>query len=651
MCGIVGKTQPRGGAPVSSELLERMCAALQHRGPDSRGISVRPEAGIGIQRLAVIDLVSGDQPVHSEDGTISVVLNGEIYNYRELRRDLARRGHTLATGGDTEVIVHLYEEYGADCVRHLHGMFAFALWDARRRSLLLGRDRLGKKPLFYAVRDGGISFASELGALLQDPSVDRRVDPQAIDCYLTYGYIPAPLSIFAGVRKLPPAHTLTLADGRLQLRRYWQLDYSNKLDVTDPRELLEPLREAIRKATRRRLIADVPVGAFLSGGIDSSAVVAAMAAEMSEPVKTFSIGFDNERFDELQHARQVAELFSTDHHEFVVRPTAIEIAPKMARHYGEPFADASAIPCFYLAELTRHHVTVALNGDGGDEGFGGYQRYVANDIAARLDHLPIGLRRLAGTRRTALGDGDPASLGNKLRRLRRSLALDPPDRYRNYVSWLADEERQSLYTADFRAGLGPGVAADVIRGPWEDASGVDVVDTMLEVDSSTYLPGDLLPKIDIATMAYSLEARSPLLDHELLEFAASIPSNLKVRGRQKKWILREALRTWLPSEILDRRKQGFMVPISDWFRGELRSHLREVLLDPSSPTRDYLDLGGVESLVDRHERGADGAAKKLWALYMLELWHREYTAPAPERPVEARPGAEREISVGAGSAA
>ena len=393
MCGIVGKFVPPGRGSVDRRVLERMCAALEHRGPDSRGLFHEPQVGLGIQRLRVVDLVTGDQPIYSEDGSVVVVLNGEIYNFRELREELRARGHRFATEGDTEVIVHLYEEHGVDCVRHLHGMFAFAIWDKRRHRLLLARDRIGKKPLFYTIGQGGVCFSSELRSLMEDHDIPRVVDPRAVDCFLASGYVPSPLSIFKDVRKLPPAHTLVLEDGKVSIDRYWRLDFSRKLEVADPRELHEPIREHLRAATRRRMIADVPLGAFLSGGIDSSAVVGAMAQESSAPVKTFSIGFESEAFDELQYARQIAELFGTEHTEFVVRPDAIEIVPKIVRHYGEPFADPSAIPCFYLSELTRSQVTVALNGDGGDEAFGGYTRYVANRLGARLDRIPAPLRR------------------------------------------------------------------------------------------------------------------------------------------------------------------------------------------------------------------------------------------------------------------
>jgi asparagine synthase (glutamine-hydrolysing) len=609
---------------VDRDVLTRMCRALEHRGPDSRGLFLDRNVGLGIQRLRVVDLETGDQPIFNEDGSVAVVLNGEIYNFRELREELRRRGHEFATQGDTEVIVHLYEEYGVDCVRRLHGMFAFALWDKRRRRLIVARDRIGKKPLFYTRTPGGVTFASEFAALITDDSVPRDVDAEAIDCFLAYGYVPAPLSIFRAVRKLPPAHVLVLEDGALSLERYWRLDYSSKLSVSDPRELHEPIQEMLRKATQRRMIADVPLGAFLSGGIDSSAVVAAMAQASSSPVKTFSIGFEEDNFDELRYARRISELFSTDHHELVVRPNAVETLPLMVRHYGEPFGDASAIPCFYLAEMTRKHVTVALNGDGGDETFGGYTRYVANRLAARLEWLPASFRRSGAACTGLLYGGELTSVRNKARRLLQGLALEPPARYGRYMSWLDEAKRASLYTDDFAAQAKGSPARGVIAAAWDHASGEDVVDVMLEVDSTTYLPGDLIPKIDIATMAYGLEARSPFLDHELMELAASIPAQFKVRGAEKKWILRDALRAWLPDDILDRPKQGFSVPIGQWLRNELSGSVRDLLLDSRSTGRGYFRQDAIQSLIDRHARGADEETKPLWALYMLELWHNEF---------------------------
>ena len=622
MCGIIGKVTGRGKT-VDRELLERMCAALEHRGPDSRGLFLDGEVGLGIQRLRVVDLNTGDQPISNEDGSVVVVLNGEIYNFQELRERLRARGHKFSSQGDTEVIVHLYEDEGIECVRHLHGMFAFALWDARRRRLLLARDRVGKKPLFYSLRAGQLTFASELRALLEDHTIPHDIGVGAVDCFLAYGYVPAPLSIFEAVQKLPPAHTLVLEDGVARLERYWRLDYSRKLDIKDPRDLHEPILDALRKATRRRLIADVPLGAFLSGGIDSSAVVAAMAEASAAPVKTFSIGFDNDAYDELPHARRIANLFGTDHHDFVVRPDAIATIPRIVRHYGEPFADASAIPSFYLAEVTRNHVTVALNGDGGDESFGGYTRYVANRLASRLDRLPHPVRRVAAAGGGRLGRGAVSSPSNKARRLLEGLPLSPSARYGRYVSWLDDAQRRSLYTDEFARQMQGSPASRVIGEAWDQASGHDVVDIMLETDVSTYLPGDLIAKIDIATMAHSLEARSPLLDHELMEFAASIPADLKVRGQEKKWIFREALRGLLPDGILDRPKQGFSVPIGDWFRGELRDVAREVLLDRDSLARGYFRPEVVRRMLDRQQAGEDQETKPVWALFMFEFWHRE----------------------------
>jgi asparagine synthase (glutamine-hydrolysing) len=629
MCGIVG-TVRRDGQAAEPALLERMCAALEHRGPDQRGIHADGATGLGIQRLRVVDLEGGDQPIYNEDKSIAVVLNGEIYNFRELRRRLEAAGHRFATAGDTETIVHLYEEEGVDCVRSLDGMFAFALWDAPRRRLLIARDRVGKKPLFYSLGSQGLSFASELRALMQDEEIPREVDEHALDCYLAYGYVPAPLSIFRAVRKLPPATAMLYEGGDVSLERYWQLDYGRKHAVEEASELHAPLLENLRGAVRKRLVSDVPLGAFLSGGIDSSAVVAAMARETSEPVKTFSIGFDDERFDELAHARAVAELFGTEHEELRVRPDAVSIAPRIARHYGEPFADSSAVPSFYLAEMTRRHVTVALNGDGGDESFAGYTRYAANALAGRLERIPTPLRRLgAGLAARLPESAEEQGPRNRLRRLGGSLDLDGPGRYERYVSLFDREQRAALYGGEPPAALGGSrIAAEAIAEPWREAGGEDRLDVLLEVDVRTYLPGDLLTKIDIATMAHSLEARSPFLDPQLMQFAASIPAPMKLRGMEKKRILRDALRAWLPDSILDRPKQGFSVPLAAWLRTDLREYSRELLLDPASFSQQRFRPSAIEALLDEHGAGRDHS-QRIWALLMLELWQTEVAAPRP----------------------
>ncbi|HTR73910.1 MAG TPA: asparagine synthase (glutamine-hydrolyzing) [Solirubrobacterales bacterium] len=630
MCGIAGQARA-GRDPVAAETVAAMCAAQEHRGPDSRGLHVAGPAGLGIQRLRVIDVETGDQPIYSEDRSVVVVLNGEIYNYAELRRDLARRGHRPATKGDTEVIAHLYEEHGVDCVHHLRGMFAFALWDVRRRRLFIARDRIGKKPLFYSHREGVLSFASELTALMQDPAIPREVDPEAIDAYLALGYVPAPLSAFRAVRKLPPAHHLVFEDGKLTMERYWRLDFGLKRSFAGEAEMHEAIRAELRAAVRRRLVADVPVGAFLSGGIDSSAVVAAMAEESPTPVKTFSIGFRDERFDELPRARLVARHFATDHHELVVEPDAVELLPKLVRHYGEPFGDHSALPCFYLAAMAGEHVTVALDGDGGDECFAGYQRYSSNLLAARLERLPAGLRRsLAAAGRRA---GPPRTGGSSWQRgLRFATRVDGDreSRYLSQVSVFDRAARRALYGPALGPATGDFEAERALLDPWRETTGTDLVDQLLEVDTNVYLPGDLLAKIDVATMAHGLEARSPLLDQEFMELAASLPGDRKASGGRRKIALRGALRGWVPDEVLDGRKQGFELPVAGWLRGELQPFAREVLLDRDAVGRGWLDPAAVRTLLDEHRSGARDHGRRIWALLNLELWAGFATEPTPE---------------------
>ena len=637
MCGIVGQVRADGG-PVACDLLESMCSALAHRGPDSRGVHSSPGAGLGIQRLRVVDLETGDQPIYNEDRTIAVVLNGEIYNYAELRARLERSGHRFATEGDTEVIAHLYEERGPDCVQYLHGMFAFALWDSRKHQLLIARDRVGKKPLFYSDRNGVLTFASELAALLEDHEIPRDIDHGALDAYLTYLYVPAPLSAFRAVRKLPPATTLIYRAGRAVLRRYWSLDFGAKQEVERIEELHEQIREQILAAVRLRLVADVPVGAHLSGGIDSSAVVAAMAQQVSGQVKTFSIGFGHSAFDELPAARRVAERFGTDHHEFTVRPDAIEVLPRIVRHYGEPFGDSSAIPSFYVSALTREHVTVALNGDGGDESFAGYYSYVYSLLANRLDRIPRPLRQLGAAVGGRLPtNGENRSTLSRVRRLSSGLLLDPPARFSRYMSCFDRPERVRLYSDEYRELIGASKPESAITEAWERASGEAMLDVMQEVDISTWLPGDLIPKMDIATMAHALEARSPFLDHELMQFAASIPAPLKLPRMRKKGLLRDALQPWLPEDILTRPKQGFSVPLADWLRTDLYGFASEVLLDARSHDRGYFRAGAVSELLHSHRRGSEDNASRIWALLIHELWHREFVdRPAGVAPTLSR---------------
>ena len=629
MCGIVGQARSDGGA-VDRGSIEAMCAALEHRGPDSRGVHVDDAVGLGIQRLRVIDLETGDQPVYNEDRSVAVVLNGEIYNYRELRERLRANGHRFASDGDTEVIAHLYEEEGPDFVRSLSGMFAIALWDARRQELFVARDRIGKKPLFYAARDGALSFASELWALLADSEVSREVDPVALDRFLTYTYVPAPYSAFRGARKLPPGSLLRWRNGALSIERYWRPSFGPKLEVGSEAEAGELVRDAVREAVRRRLVADVPLGAFLSGGVDSTAVLAAMAELSSAPVKTFSIGFESAGFNELPYAREIADLVGAEHHELVVRPDAVELLPKLTRHYGEPFADHSAIPSFYLAEMTRRHVTVALTGDGGDEVFGGYGRYAHGAMLERLDRVPAGMRRAAARLAARLRpDGDLNSPRNRVRRAAALLPLSPADRYLRAMSRFGLDLRESLYTPEFRAALAEPAAATIAE-PWEASSAEDPIDRMLDVDQQTYLPGDLLVKMDIATMAYGLEARSPLLDHEVVELGAALPTRFKVRGREKKIALRAALRGVVPDRHIDRAKQGFQVPMAEWFRTDLRELARETLLGGTAATRGYLRQDVVAGLLQRHLDRKEDNSSLLWSALALELWHQQVVEARPQ---------------------
>jgi asparagine synthase (glutamine-hydrolysing) len=635
VCGIAGKVSVHG--EVDRALLERMCEVIRHRGPDSRGTFTGEGAGLGVQRLAVIDLDTGNQPITNEDDTVVVVLNGEIYNYRELRVRLERAGHRFATRSDTEVIVHLYEDLGDECVGLLRGMFAFALWDRPRRRLLIARDRLGKKPLIYAHRNGSLWFGSEIKAILQDPSIPRDVDYDAVDAFLHFGYVPDPLSTFAALRKLPPGHILSWEGGLVKSRRYWRLSYAPKREYGRPEDAYEAIREALLEATRLRLRSDVPLGAFLSGGVDSTAVVAAMSMESGGPVKTFCVGFDVDRYDETAHAREVAQLFGTDHSEFRLQPDAVEVLPTLVWQYGEPFADESAIPTLYLAEAARRHVTVALNGDGGDESFAGYGHYRAGTVATRLSWMPRPVARALRAVAGAAGDPPRSDVARRARWLADAVTLAPNELNTLMAARFTEPQRAALYTREFKAELerlGPLAAPQVISRALEDSTATTPVERFLDADVNTYLPSDLLVKMDIATMTHSLEVRSPLLDHVFVELAASLPASLKLRGRTTKVALKDALRPWVPDHILDRTKMGFSVPLADWFRGKLRALPREVLLDPRSLQRGLLSERAVRVLIDRHLEGTADNSRKLWALLQLELWFRSYVdPPIPGPPV------------------
>jgi asparagine synthase (glutamine-hydrolysing) len=627
MCGIAGKLYLDPARSVEPELLERMGAVLAHRGPDDAGLYCQGSIGLVHRRLSIIDLSpAGHQPMANEDGTVWIVFNGEIYNFPALQPDLGRRGHRFRSKTDTEVILHLYEEYGVNCLQHLRGMFAFAIWDGRRRQLFLARDRLGKKPLCYHWDGEAFRFASEAKAILQDPAVEPRPDPAGISQYLTYGYVPSPGSAFQGMRRLPPAHYLTWHDGRAEVVRYWRLCRDRKLQRPEA-EWCQEIRDRLQEAVRIRLISDVPLGAFLSGGIDSSAVVAMMSRASSGPVKTFSIGFDEPEYDELRYARLAAERYGTDHHELVVRPDAVDVLPKLSWHFDEPFADSSAVPTYYVSQMTRQHVTVALNGDAGDENFGGYDRYVANLLAASFDRWP-GAALLRRAIRWGLHlwprTGGRRSLLSRGRRFLDGLSEAPERRYARWFCHFYGDRKDDLLTPAFRASLDGADALEILLAAYRESDAPDFADATLGVDAGLYLPDDLLVKVDIASMAHALEARSPFLDHEFMEFAAAIPSDLKLRGRTKKYILKRALVDLVPAEILHRPKMGFGVPIDHWLRHELRELVHDTLLAPRARSRGYFRPEVVQRFLDEHARGRASWHYLLWNLLMLELWHRTY---------------------------
>ncbi|HLL74621.1 MAG TPA: asparagine synthase (glutamine-hydrolyzing) [Pyrinomonadaceae bacterium] len=626
MCGIVGNVW-RGEAAVDPAVLGRMCDAIRHRGPDEEGSYLKGPAGLAMRRLSIIDVAGGHQPVTNRDRTAWLVFNGEIYNYRELRDRLAELGHEFHTNSDTEVVLQAYERYGADCPKHLRGMFAFAIYDERTEELLLARDRVGKKPLLYALTPRGIVFGSEFSALLQHPDVGREVDREAIHHYLSFMCVPAPLTAYRQIRKLEPGHTLRYSrrTGDVKTERYWRLDFSKKIKISEE-EAGERTVELLRDAVRVRLMSEVPLGAFLSGGVDSSAVVALMSEEMSEPVKTFSIGFDEQDFSELHHARRVAEHVGADHHEFVVRPEAMEVLPLLVEHYGEPYADSSAIPTYYVSRETRRHVTVALNGDGGDECFAGYERYAAMKLASAYRKLP-GFLREGFIRQAAElipASEQRRSRARSLKRFLSAASLPHVERYVRWVSAIDSGAKRELYTEEFRRET-EGYDTEDFIAPWfAQANGSGVVDAALLADTMTYLPNDLLVKVDIASMAVSLEARSPFLDHHLIEFAASLPENLKLRGLTTKYILKRVLKQLLPEENLKRPKQGFGVPVGHWLRAGMQGFLRETLLSEKFARRNLFRPAEVGRMVELHARGERDYTGQLWTLLMLELWFQKF---------------------------
>ncbi|MEA3414798.1 MAG: asparagine synthase (glutamine-hydrolyzing) [Thermodesulfobacteriota bacterium] len=628
MCGICG-IYNLDGRPVDNDLLHKMNNTLVHRGPDDEGYYVNGDVGLGHRRLSIIDLDTGKQPMGNEDGSIQVVFNGEIYNFLELWHQLKSKGHLFRTRSDTEVLVHGYEEWGENLVQHLNGMFAFAVWDGRHKRLFMAKDRVGKKPLYYHLDKDRLLFASELKALLKDQDIPKDIDPTALDAYLSFGYVPSPLSIFQAIRKLPPAHLAVYSPSGFSLRQYWHLDMETETSPRSEIEVLEELKSLFDEAVHLRLISDVPLGAFLSGGVDSSAVVASMAGAMeTEQVKTASIGFSDKKFNELEYARMVAKQYQTSHSEFVVNPDVLEVLDDIVWHLDEPFADASAIPTYYVSQMARQKVTVALSGDGGDETFAGYiQRYYMNRME---DNIRKKIPRIL--RQTVLGpiariypkaDFLPRPLRLKCFLSNLSRAFEQAY-FQDMSFYFLPEMKKKLYRPGFTSAIGNFDAFSVLEKHFKKNQNPDVTTRVQYIDIKTYLPEDILVKVDRMSMANSLEVRSPLLDHKLMEYVGRLPSSLKLRGKESKYILKKMMEDRLPRDILYRKKQGFCIPLAEWLRGELKEFAGDTLFSSRARFNAYFDRGYVKDLWKRHLTGRQDYANPLWGLMMFELWHKKF---------------------------
>jgi asparagine synthase (glutamine-hydrolysing) len=621
VCGIAGIIG-REGEAVAVEQLRKMTDALVHRGPDDEGILARRNVGLGMRRLSIIDVAGGKQPIFNEDGSICVVFNGEIYNFPLLRKELETRGHRFATNADTEVIVHLYEEMGAECVTKLRGMFAIALYDMKRESLLLARDRLGKKPLYYAQHDGRLYFGSEIKAMLAVAPELAEVDTEGILQFFYFGYVPNPVSAFKRIRKLSPGHLAEYRNGEMRVRQYWDVPQYGTHDPGSDEACLEEMERRLEEAVRIRLISDVPLGALLSGGVDSSIVVALMARCSASPVKTFSIGFEKADFNEAEYARTVAERFKTDHHELVVNPDIAETLNQLTGFMEEPFSDSSMIPTYYVSRLARKSVTVALSGDGGDELFAGYDRYLVSLKRQKFDWIP-----------TWMGNAYRKGIYRRLpfntygRRMSWNMSLSPRDRYLDEISFLPALHRErGFFEEQFleEASESPSPLREFQRY-YDNAPATDSLSRLLYLDTKTYLPGDILTKVDRLSMAASLETRCPILDHEFVEWIAGLPLKYKFRDGTRKYIFKKlAERIGVPPAVLHRSKSGFAMPLVHWMRHELRDSLLGIVAEPRTLQRGYFKPAAVRGLLDEHLRGRRNHAGVLWMMLVFELWHRNF---------------------------
>jgi len=627
MCGICGLFAP-GTGTVDRSLVERMTRTIVHRGPDDEGIHVKGPVGLGFRRLSIIGIETGHQPMFTEDGRLAIIFNGEIYNYRELRRELEARGHRFRTETDTETILLGYREWGADSVRRLRGMFAYAVWDEAAGTLFLARDRLGIKPLYYAWDGRTLRFGSEIKTMLEDPAFRPTLDPLALDEYLTYLYVPAPRSIYREVRKLRPGHTLTATARGVEEREYWDLNIRPG-PARSEGEVVEELRDVLCDAVDCHLMSEVPLGAFLSGGIDSSAVVATMAKLSDKPVRTESIGFREDAYDELPFARQVAQAFGTDAHEKIVEAHAADILDALAWHYDEPFADSSMVPTWYVSQAARERVVVCLSGDGGDENFAGYRRmrfdYLENRIRSRI---PRWVRRgVLAPVAAAYPKADRLPRVFRGKTLLTNLTLPPERAYHNTMRWFTPAMKARLYRPHLRAAVGDHDAFSVQEEFFRRSEGWHPLSRIQYVDFKTYLPDDILAKVDRASMAHSLEVRVPLLDHRFVEHVAAIPADLKIKNGTGKYVFKRALQGMLPDEVLTRRKMGFSVPLDLWFRGELRAPFEERVLAPGSFVESLFEPAAVRALWEEHQAGTRDRSYPLWGLLVLEHWGRRF-APA-----------------------
>jgi asparagine synthase (glutamine-hydrolysing) len=629
MCGIAGVVSTHRESDISEALVRQMCDPITHRGPDDEGIHVADGAGLGMRRLSIIDLAGGHQPVFNEDRSAWVVFNGEIYNFPELRLELERGGHRFYTKTDTEVIIHLYEEVGVECVQKLRGMFALAIYDQNKRKLTLARDRLGKKPLHYSLHNGKLYFASEIKSILAVAPELAELNSQGLLEYLYHGYVPDPLTAFVRIHKLPPGHLLEFAGGEVRVREYWDFPEFGTRSVKSEEECLEELEYRLSEATKIRLLSDVPLGAFLSGGTDSSIVVALMARASSAPVKTFSIGFKQDDFNEADYARTVARKFETDHHEMILEPDIVQTVEHLTRSLEEPFADSSMLPTYYVSQMARRHVTVALSGDGGDEMFAGYDRYRAHFNRQIFEHVPEWARKLYRTRIYP-------RLPNRIqeRKFSYNVALPWQERYVDGLCFVPAFERETPLLSDgfrdvLRRSDDPG---NVLRRCFAKAPAKDPISKMLYVDAKTYMVGDILTKVDRMSMLNSLEVRVPLLDHAFVEYAASLPAEWKFRDGVQKYILRRlADRVGVPREVIHREKQGFALPLVHWMRNEMRDMLM-LLLEPRTLQRGYFVAEGVRKLMDDHLHRGRPTTGRLWRLLMFELWHRNFLERFASRP-------------------